>query len=390
MIDRNCRHTSTVAIVKVIDGDVESGVKKIFELVGGLDTIVAPLDTVILKPNLATDKHYSTGAVTNTQVLKACSNCITKVGARKIYIGDSSVIGTKTEDVIRINGLDELVSKRVEIIDFRKSEYENVVIPNALKYRRLAFPKEVLNSDVIVNIPVMKTHDIMEVTLGFKNMKGLIKDSTKRRFHSIGVEEGVIDTTRVALADFTLIDGTFAMEGNGPLEGTPVGLNLLIGSKDALAAEVVAIKVMGFEPEKMEYIHMAYNAGFGENDLDKIEIVGEKIEDVIHTFIPAYKERILPENIRISDEHACSACRNRLTMLMKQKFWSDDEVSSKKWHIYAGDVNYDELRDDELNIFVGKCLIQNKDKCNIYVPGCPPGPNSIQQEIKAMFNSNKL
>lgn len=383
-MNKRMKNKSVVAIVRVEDNDVESSVKKLFELAGGLDTIVAPLDTVLLKPNLAIDKHYSTGAVTNMEVLKACSSCVLKTGAKKIYIGDSSVVGTKTEDVMKINGFETLGGRRVEIVDFKKSEYETVVIPNAYKYRRLPLPKELISSDVVINLPVMKTHEIMEVTLGLKNMKGLLKDTTKKRLHSIGVEEGVIDTNRATLADFTLIDATYGMEGNGPLDGTPVGLNLLIGSKDALAAEVVAITIMGFHAEEMDYIQMAYDAGFGEKEMEHIEVVGEPLETVIHPFQPAFKERKLPNNIRILDEHACSACRNQLNMLMRQHFWSQTDMQETNWCLCSGSVNEEEFNENEIHVGIGKCLYKDKDCFDLYIPGCPPGANRMQREIKTI------
>ena len=177
---------SVVAIVKVKDNAIDEAVKEMFDLLGGIESFILPFQMVLLKPNLVTGKPYETGAVTHPHLIESCINQVLSCGVKRIYVGDSSMVGEKTEDAIKLSGLDKIKSKRVEIVDFKKSDYVNIGIPNALKYRRLGFPRELLEAQVIINLPVLKTHDYLPATLGLKNMKGVLRDVDKRRFHSWG------------------------------------------------------------------------------------------------------------------------------------------------------------------------------------------------------------
>lgn len=373
---------STVAIVKTDKDSIEDSVTKVLDLIGGFDRLIVPFDTVLIKPNWVMDVDYTTGAVTNPNIIKQCTKMALKAAAKKIVIADSSYIGLSTEGAINKSGLLDMQSKRVEIKDFKKSEYSYTVIPNPLRYRRLSIPKEVMEADIIINIPVMKTHDSLPVTLGLKNMKGIVSDKNKRRFHSLGVEEGIIDINKVALPDITIIDGTVGMEGDGPLNGTPANMNVLIASLDPLAAEIVAIKAMGLDPESMRYIQLAYEAGFGEKDINKIDIVGENLECITKKFKTSYytKKKYEDKNIVVHDEQACSACRDSIIKFMRDiKSRGNNEV-----HVVAGSTTEfsDEIGYKCRSIGIGKCLYTHKDLFDGYVPGCPP----LKKDIKKIYN----
>lgn len=379
------RKKSTVAIVKIINGDIKSGFKRLIELLDGINSLVLPYQEVLIKPNWAADKDYTTGTVTHPEVIKECVKQVLKCGAAKVYVGDSSFIGKNTEDVISQSGLREIESSRIKIIDFKKSTYVPVAVPNALRYRRLSMPREIMECQTIINIPVMKTHDCMPVTLGFKNMKGILSDKDKRKFHSWGLEEGVIDLNRVALADLTIIDGIIGMEGDGPLNGTPVNANLLIASFDPLAAEVTAIKAMGFEPEAMEYIQMAYDAGFGQKDFSNINIVGERLEEVKLQFKSCYYNgKALEDNkISVKDGCACSACRFVLNTYVRDEI-ENLKGKDRKFNFFAGELKEDLSGAEGINVGIGNCLNINKEKFLCYIPGCPPQIRAIKAAVEGI------
>jgi uncharacterized protein (DUF362 family) len=381
------KNKSTVAIVKIMNGDIKSGFKRIIELLDGINSLVLPYQEVLIKPNWATDKDYTTGTVTHPELIKECVKQVLKCGAAKVYVGDSSFVGKNTEDVILQSGLREIESARVKIIDFKKSTYVPVAVPNAHRYRRLNVPREVMECHTIINIPVMKTHDCMPVTLGLKNMKGILQDKDKRKFHSWGLEEGVIDVNRVALADLTIIDGIIGMEGDGPLNGTPVNANLLIASFDPLAAEVVAIKAMGFEPEEMEYIQMAYEAGFGQKDFSKINIVGEELEKVKLKFKSCYYngKNFEDNKIVIKDQCACSSCRFILNTYVRDEIESLKE-KDVKITFYAGELKKSLCQTEGETVGIGNCLYTEKEGFSSYIPGCPPQIRAVKAAVEKLTN----
>lgn len=374
---------SMVAIVKIKDDNYDDAIQRLFDLLGGVNRIIPALSKVMLKANWVANKHYLTGAVTNTEVLKACTNLLLKHAVKTVTICDSAMIGQKTEDVIRTNGVDLLESKRVKIVDLRKSEFIKTAIPNASVYHRLSFPKELFENDIIINIPVMKTHESFPATLGLKNMKGLLPDLEKKRLHTSGLSEGLIDLNRIALPDLTIIDGSIGMEGAGPINGTPVNAKILIASLDALAAEVVALKVMGFEAN-IDYIELAFEAGFGEKNLDKITILGEPLSEVSQRFKTSfYSYKVVDDNLTIYDEFACSGCRDCLVQMKLQ----DQHNFKMPTSIYAGVLSSKpkHIEKDNIKVGIGQCLLKNSKDFDIYVGGCPPTKHKVMQAIESFL-----
>lgn len=380
------KRKTTVAVVKIENGDVSAGFARLLSLIGGMEHLVIPFQEVLIKPNWVTDDEYTTGAVTHPDVIKECIKHVLKSGAAKVYVGDSSFVGKDTEKAIEKSGLRGLESSRVKVIDFKKSEYMYTAVPNAKKYKRLAIPKEVMQAHVIINLPVMKTHDCMPVTLGLKNMKGVLNDKDKRRLHSWGLEEGIIDVNRVVLPELTIIDGIIGMEGDGPLYGTPANLNILIASFDPLAAEVVAIKAMGFDHDEMEYIQMAYDAGFGEKDISKIEIVGDDLDKVKRVFKSNYFDGKAYNDGKVSvkDTHACSACRFILNGYIREERGLLKEKDIRL-NFLAGDIEGIQSQMDGETVGIGNCLHEHKAEFDCYVPGCPPQKRQIKAAVEKLI-----
>ena len=121
-----------------------------------------------------------------------------------------------------------------------------------------------------------------KVTLGMKNMFGLLPDKFKGKYHAKGINKVIVDINTVLKPALTVIDGFVAMEGRGPTGGTPVKMDLIIAGKDVVATDATAARVMGFEPMEISHIRTAYQKGLG--NINKIEIVGSQLEDVKRVF----------------------------------------------------------------------------------------------------------
>ena len=379
-----------VSIVKCPDydslADVEPAVRRACDLVGGLESLIMPGDTVLIKPNLVLPFPYKTGATANPYVVEALALISREKGAKRIIIGDGSCVGNDTEKAFDACGYRELAERvDAELVDFTRAETIPVANPLAKKMKRIEIPRVFLEADVVIDVAVMKTHDCMEASLGLKNMKGLLQTRDKKRFHKWGLAQSIVDLGHIARPDFTVLDGTVGMEGSGPAVGDPVGLGLLLASKDVVAADTVALEIMGFALDEVEYIKLAGEAGLGCTDLDAIEIEGESIADVRRPFS---RNSIDPDvlaqyGIELVACDACSGCANTLASLMAG-LARRDALESMRDTVFLYGQSVSELPPERT---VGKRIIR-VGSCTRklvgyghYLPGCPPFPYHMMSDL---------
>ena len=309
---------------------IDKAVSDSIKLIGGLETLINRGDSVLIKPNVLCAMDYRTGAVTNPNVVKAICGLARKAGAGKIIIAESSVIGCKTQDAFDKSGYSKLArEEKTELIDLKKAPTLYMGIPNGKIFRRMELPEIIFKSDVIINVPVMKTHDMLPVTLGLKNMKGVIKDKDKKRFHVWGLSQSIVDLNKLVLPQITVIDGTVAMEGLGPVHGKPVNFGLVISSFDTVAADTVATSVMGIDPRQVDCIQLAAQQDLGCADLSMIEVSGLSIEQVKRPFellqldFEEFEKKL---GIKIHEAGACSGCRQVVETLLNNYLKDNLEV----------------------------------------------------------------
>lgn len=385
---------STVSIVKCKDiynfQDIEEALREGFDLIGGLETIVCRGDTVIVKPNLIKPAHYKTGITTNSLLIKAICKIAREKGAKRLIIADGAAVGYDTEKAFDETGLREVAKQvRAELVNFKKSQWIPVPVPGGKVIHRIKLPRIFLEADVVINVPVMKTHDVFPATLGLKNMKGVIQEEDKKRFHKWGLSQAIVDLNKVALPDVTIIDGTVGMEGLGPTHGDPVNLGVLITSRDTVAADAVAATVMGIDPMEIDYVKLAKEEGLGCADISKIEIVGEKLDSAIKPFkrIKLDFNRYKKVGIFIYEEGACSGCRHTMEVLISN-LEKEGKLDILKDHciLFGQLVRMPDKLEGEL-VNIGVCTRKYKNK-GYYIPGCPPHPKDIvsffeeKEEIK--------
>ncbi|MEM3005020.1 MAG: DUF362 domain-containing protein, partial [Candidatus Bathyarchaeia archaeon] len=136
----------------------------------------------------------------------------------------------------------------------------------------------------VVSAAKMKTHGDTTVTLGLKNMFGLLPDRFKGKYHLKGIEKVIDDIKSVLKPYLVVIDGFVAMEGYGPVSGDPVRMDLVLAGYDPVATDATAARVMGFDPHMIYHIRRCHEKGLGE--IDQIQIIGGRIEEVRRRFKP--------------------------------------------------------------------------------------------------------
>jgi len=369
------------------DKELDAHVRKAIEMAGGLKNIVKKGDTVVIKPNIVAPLAHETAATTDPRVCKTIADMVKELGGKPI-IGESSSIGVKTEEAIQVAGYGKLREQGYSVIDFTKETKVTVPIPKGKKMKEVTLPKVVADAQVLIDVPIMKTHDQCEVTLVLKNLKGILFDKGKRDLHhTYGIFDGVADICTVKKPAFSVIDAILAMEGLGPATGDVVPMGLIIAGQDPVAVEAVGTKVMGFETSENGCIAAAEAQGIGTRDFKKIEVVGESVEKVkrrFKRFSEAIGELPLPKDfLMITDEKTCTGCRNTImeNLLDINKAGQLDRTAG--WCIVVGKVSEIPEVDRTKLILLGACTARFK-KEGIWVQGCPPNNRDVSYALTNM------
>ncbi len=382
-----------VAIVKGTkspdEKEIDAQVKKAIELAGGLADIVKRGDTVLINPNIVLDRPVESAVNTDPRVCKTIANMVRELGAEPV-IGESSGVGYDTEVSIQAAGYGKLREEGYQVIDLKKkgTEMVQVPIPKGKSMKEVVLPKIVVDADVLIAVPKMKTHDQTLVTLSLKGLKGLMPDTFKRKFHHVfGVFQGCADLATVARPALSVVDGIVAMEGLGPGMGDPLEMALIIAGKDLVAVDTVTAAVMGFEPMEDGCIRAAAESGIGTADLDKIEVVGEPIAKVQCRFKSAEEAMgslPFPEDFQLlMDEKACTGCKLTIIEVMMDVEKANQLDRAAGWAVIAGKLNeLPDINKDKL-LLIGACTAKYR-KEGVFVEGCPPNNRDICAGLKAV------
>jgi len=272
---------SALAIVAIVKG--ERGHEPVFKALDLIDykQALVGYDKVLIKVNFITDKTWDTGATTDPIVVEAIIKKLEALPV-KVYVVESDATITNADKAFEKTGMKDMCKRNgVEWLNLRHvKDRVKLEVPNGEALQSITVPRLVTESAVI-NAAKLKTHLNTTVTLGMKNMFGLLPDKFKGKYHMKGISKVVVDINTVLKPAFTVIDGFVGMEGEGPVDGTPVKMNLIIAGKDVVATDATAARVMGFNPFEITHIRKAFEKGLGRSEA---EIVGEKLETVKRTF----------------------------------------------------------------------------------------------------------
>ena len=244
--------------------------------------------SVLLKPNLVLGDPQS---VINTHpaLIRAVRETFLKLGAKRVLIGEGPAHERDTEAILEeIRLRDWLGPLDGSFVDLNLDDVRKVALrTRASKLRSLFLPASVLDADLVVSMPKMKTHHLAGVTLSLKNLFGIVPGSCygwpKNVLHWAGIESSILDLATTVRPDFAIVDGIVAMEGNGPIQGSPKHAGVLIFGDDPVAVDATATRVMGLIPERVGYLQ---KAGYvlGNVQLAKIQQIGEPISTVKTAF----------------------------------------------------------------------------------------------------------
>jgi uncharacterized protein (DUF362 family) len=253
--------------------------------------------TVLLKPNLV---GLDPLGVMNTHpaLIAATRESFLRLGAARVLVGDGPAMDRDTHAILESVRLREFTGDlRRDFCDLNLDDVEKVILQTrATKLKELFLPKTVLGVDFLVSMPKLKTHHWAGVTLSLKNMFGIVPGSCygwpKNVLHWAGIDRSILDINAAARPDFAIVDGILGMEGNGPIQGTPKAVGLVLFGDDPVAVDATACRVMGLLPENVNYLARA-GTMLGHLDLAKIQQLGETVDSVRTPFA------VLPEFRRL-------------------------------------------------------------------------------------------
>jgi len=248
---------------------------------------------VLLKPNLV---DYIPGAEINTHpsLVVAAAECFRRLGALEVIVGEGPGHQRDTELVLIESGFaQQLRDHRIPFVDLNRRE----LIKTKLRATytgldRLWLPRAVVEADFVVSMPKVKAHHWAGVTLSMKNMFGVVPGAKygwpKNILHWRGIQQSIVDICATVPIHFVIADAVVAMEGNGPLAGTPRPLNRIILANDPVAADATCARLMGFIPERIP--HIAEGAKFlGNSSVDLIDQLAQPVTAANPPF------RVVPE-----------------------------------------------------------------------------------------------
>jgi len=248
--------------------------------------------TVLLKPNLVEDLPGPVN--TSADIVGAAARCFLNLGATRVVIGEGPGHQRDTELVVQAANLKpHLAERQIQFVDLNRDELVRVKLKASYSSMgELWLPRTVLASDFVVSMPKIKTHHWAGFTLSLKNMFGIVPGMKygwpKNLLHWHGINESILDICATVPIHFVIADGVIAMEGNGPLQGTPRALGKIVLADDPVAADATCARLMGFDP--LQVRHLSDGSRFlGNVRADRIAMLAEPVGTRIRPFA------VLPE-----------------------------------------------------------------------------------------------
>ena len=260
-------------LVVARSGEPETMVRRAIAALGGMERFVPRNANVIVKPNICVAYHsYEYAATTNPWVVGALVKMCLEAGARSVRVMDNPFGGT-AEDAYEISGIAEQVrAAGGEMVVMSHLKYVPTEIPQARSLRQSAIYDDALKADVLIDVPIAKDHGLARLTLGMKNLMGLIRD--RQAIHS-DMGQRLADLTSLFRPKLTVVDAVRMLMANGPTGGNlddVKQMNTIVASPDIVAADSYAATLFGMQPEEIRYIQAGAQRGLGRSDLKNLRI----------------------------------------------------------------------------------------------------------------------
>lgn len=322
-----------------------------------------------LKPNLVVAKPAQSGATTHPELVDGVLTYLKREGFENIVVLEGSWVGDLTSEAVRVSGIYDVCRKHdVEFIDLQK----DTSAPQDAAGMEIKVCSEALAVDYLINMPVLKGHCQTTITCALKNSKGLIPNSEKRRFHTLGLHKPIAHLNAAIHQDFILVDnicGDLDFEEGG----NPVVMNRILGFKDPVLCDSYAAESMGYQPYDIDYIRIAEQIGVGSSDTASAKITDLTPDGFVSCGArPTRRVQQLEQYVEAKD--ACSACYGSLIYAL-DRLNDEGALRGREKHSIAIGQGY---RGGTGRIGIGNCTACFEK----HVGGCPPKAVDIAEFLK--------
>jgi len=267
--------------------------------------------TVMLKPNMI-DVIGDKPIVTAPAVIKAAFDLVVYLGAKHIVVGEGPAHNRETERLLRESGHGELYKKLgVKFVDLNLDDLEMVDSPNGFaKIDKWYLPRTAVKADCLVSIPKLKTHHWARITCSMKNLYGCVPGRRygwpKNVLHYKGIDNCILDLTRLLKPSIQLVDAVVAMEGDGPISGTAKDSHFVMLGTDPAATDSTCARIMGINPLNVPYL-LAAGDVIGNIDPQRIKVLGLEVANASTPFKPSPSFDISGKRVKTEDANSSSS-----------------------------------------------------------------------------------
>jgi uncharacterized protein (DUF362 family) len=255
------------------NGEPEELVRRALAALGGMGRFVKPGDDVIVKPNICVAYHtYEYAATTNPWVVKALVRLALDAGARRVRVMDYPFGGGAEQAYVTSGIQEQVLSAGGQMEAMTQIKFVDATIPQGVDLKQCRIYDDVLNADVLINVPIAKHHSLARLTLGMKNLMGVIYDRPAMH-RNLG--QRLADLSSRVSPTLTVVDAVRMLMDHGPTGGNLEDVrqaDTLIVSPDIVAADSYAATLFGLGADDLAYVRAGAQMGLGRSDLDNLKI----------------------------------------------------------------------------------------------------------------------
>ena len=260
-------------LVAVKNGEPGTLFDEAIQAMGGISRFVKKGQTAVIKPNIAWNRGPATGANTNPLLVKRIVEHCKQAGAKRVYVFDHTI--DHEPDCYKRSGIEQAARSAGALVvpGNQEKNYQKVIIPNAKTLKKTKVHELILESDVYINVPVLKHHSYTSLTLAMKNQMGVVWD--RMEYHNTDLHRCISDFCHFKIPDLNIMDAYRATMRNGPQRAGKDDLKLmkmLLISTDIVAIDAAASKLYGKEPRMIRHVRYGNEDKIGNMNLEELHI----------------------------------------------------------------------------------------------------------------------